>query len=280
MTDSRKKEPEAETDVPATAQETLVAELASQVFAGRPERLVDAVVAQVPLAPEQARAAMTSVTETLAALALADAPEAPSATVKERLKKTLAAKARSTRRALLVMDMLNDHLTPGRPLEVPRAREIVPALMAKLEAARKDKMPVVYVCDVHEPDDSDFDEWAVHNLRGSEGAEVWPALAPKPGDLVVEKPTYSAFSRSSLQTKLEELAVDTLVITGCATELGMLATATDALQRGFAVEMPPDTQAGMGEASEKMTLGLLHVMRPYGPARAELLARLRSARAG
>lgn len=273
MTDSRKKEPE--TEVPATAQETLVAELAGQVFAGRPERLLDVVVAQVPLAPEQARAVMTSVTETLAALALADAPIAPPASVKERLKKTLAAKAHPTRRALLVLDMLNDHLTPGRALEVPRARDIVPALMAKLEAAREEKMPVVYVCDVHEPDDSDFDAWTVHNLRGTEGAAVWPALAPKPGDLVIEKPTYSAFSRSSLQARLEELRVDTLVMTGCATELGMLATATDALQRGFAIEIPPATQAGMSEASEQMALGLLHVMRPYGPARAELLARLR-----
>ncbi|HEX7666188.1 MAG TPA: isochorismatase family cysteine hydrolase [Polyangiaceae bacterium] len=277
MSEKAKKSGETTVDTPPTAQEILTAELAGQVFAGRPERLVDVALGMVPLPPEHARAAMTSVTETLAALALADTPEAPSPAVKARIVKTLAARAKGGKRALLVVDMLNDHLTPGLPLEVPRAREIVGALAKRIDRARSAKMPIVYVCDAHEPGDTDLEAWAVHNLAGSHGAEVWPELAPKPGDLVVHKPTYSAFQRSNLQAVLEDLKVDTLVMTGCSTELGLLATATDALQRGYAIEMPPDTQAGMSEASEKMALGLLHVMPPYGPARQELLARVRAA---
>jgi hypothetical protein len=46
-----------------------------------------------------------------------------------------------------------------------------------------------------------------------------------------------------------------------------LATATEALQRGFAVEVPPDSQAGANEITERVAMGVLAIMPPYGPAR-------------
>jgi nicotinamidase-related amidase len=175
------------------------------------------------------------------------------------------------RKAVLVVDMLNDHLVPGRPLEVPRARGIVPALVARLEQARRENVPVVYVLDEHEPGDSDLDLWGSHNVKGTEGAAIWPALTPKSGDRLVRKPTYSAFTRSNLADVLSELRVDTLVLTGCLTEVGLLATATDAMQRGFAVEIPPDSQAGATAQSEHVALGIVGLLGPYGPARQALL---------
>jgi nicotinamidase-related amidase len=111
-------------------------------------------------------------------------------------------------------------------------------------------------------------------VKGTEGAEVWPALAPHAADLVVHKPTYSGFTGSRLDEVLAGLRVDTLVLTGCLTEVGVLATATDALQRGYAVEVPPATQAGASEVNENVALGVLRLLTPYGPARAALLARL------
>lgn len=272
-------------DEALSPHEALAVELSAQLMSGRPQRLLDLAIAQLPIPPEVARHEVAGVTEALATLAfLAPAAEKnepplqPSKGLRDRIMKTLSAKMQTAtppaRRALLVIDMLNDHLLPGRPLEVPRAREIIPALEARIEAARKDNMPVVYICDRHEPDDTDLDEWAVHNVRGTEGAEVWPSLAPKPGDRVVNKSTYSAFTGSDLAHVLDDLKIDTLVLSGCSTELGMLATATDALQRGYAIEIPRDTQAGMIEASEQMALVMLSIMPPYLPARAKLLQEL------
>jgi nicotinamidase-related amidase len=268
------------TESAPTPQEELTSEIAAQILSGRPQRLLDMAIAQLPIPPEVALRELAAVNEALAALAhdpqLVDKNALPSAGLRDRILKTLSSKSQTKpiRRALLVIDMLNDHLTPGRPLEVPRARAIIPALEARIEAARKESTPIVYVCDQHEPNDSDMEEWAVHNVRGTEGAEVWPTLAPKSGDRVVHKPTYSAFTRSDLAEVLKDLKVDTLVLSGCSTELGMLATATDALQRGYAIEIPRDTQAGMIEASEQMALVMLSVMPPYGPAREQLLAQL------
>lgn len=272
----KKKETPAKSpaDTSATAQELLTAELAGQLFSGRPDRLIEVAVAQLPAA-DHARRELSNVRETLAALALVDGAKKPSPALGARIRKSIATRARAPKKALLVIDMLNDHLTPGRPLEVPRARDVVPALQRRIAEARRDRVPVVYVCDEHDPNDSDLDAWAVHNVRGTEGAEIWPALAPAAGDAIVKKPTYSAFSRSNLGDVLDALGVDTLVMTGCATELGMLATAMDALTRGYAIEIPPDSQAGVSEASEHTAMTIVSLMPPYGPAREELLARRR-----
>jgi nicotinamidase-related amidase len=265
---SRATPPEstAESADALTAHDVLTVELSTQILSGRPQRLLDMAIAQLPIPPEVAARELAAVNEALASLALSnevDKNAVPSAGLRARILNTLAARSQTKpiRRALLV-------------IEVPRAREIIPALEARIEAARKDKMPIIYICDQHEPGDSDMEEWAVHNVRGTEGAEVWPTLAPKPGDAIVHKPTYSSFTRSNLAETLAALKVDTLVLSGCSTELGMLATATDALQRGYAIEIPRDTQAGMIEASEQMALVMLSVMPPYGPAREQLLAQI------
>ena len=251
--------------------EELEAELLALVAAGRPGRLIETALGPVP---DDVKEKLRATSEAFAAIAAAEAPAFPSPQVRDRVLATLKAKARPTKRALLVIDMLNDHLTPGRPMEVPRARDIVPALQKRLADARKEGVPVVYVCDEHDPDDTDLDIWSTHNVRGSQGAEVWPAIAPAAGDRVVKKPSYSAFTHSDLADVLAELGVDTLVLTGCVTEIGIMATATDALQRGYAIEVPKDAQAGANAQAEEVTLGVLNVLAPYGPARDQLLARL------
>ena len=217
------------------------------------------------------------------ALARAADPEPPSAALRQRILATLTARKVETRHggaALVVLDMINEHLTPGMPLEVPRAREIVPALQERLSRARAGGVPVVYIVDEHDPDDVDMDGvegWGAHAVRGSEGTEVWSELAPQEGDRVIKKATYSAFTGSELGRVLDDLQIDTIELTGCLTELGMLATATDALQRGFVVEVPRDeTQAGSHEMSSSSGVsarGPLAIMPPYGQRVARLASK-------
>ncbi len=237
-------------------------------LAVRPDRLERALLGLTPgLVPVvcEARAGLT-------ALALALDAEEPAPRTRERLLEALAqASSRAPRRAVLVVDMIHDHLAPGAALEVPRARAIVPALEARLADARRRGQPIVYVVDAHDPDDPDLDAWGTHALRGTQGAAVWTPLAPTPEDLVVEKPSYSAFHATTLDATLAAMEVDTLVLTGCLTEIGLFATATDAMQRGYAVEVPPDSQAGVAEELERATLAALSLMAPYGPARRTLL---------
>lgn len=254
------------------------ADLLGFVLARRPERVTDLAV---PTLPPGARAALGATTDAIAALALAEPPLAPSAGLRARILETIAQRSSAgaaPRRAILVCDMLNDHLEPGMPLEVPRARDIVPALAARLDDARARGVPVVYVLDRHaDTSDPEFDAWPVHNVEGTHGAEVWPALAPKPSDRQVTKPSFSAFFATDLEKVLDELAIDTVVLTGCATEVQLMATATDALQKGFAVEVPRDSQAGASEVGEQVAMATLAALAPYQPARNARLARVRAA---
>jgi len=247
-------------------------EILEVVLARRPDRVAQAAL---DLMPEAMRREVIAMQEEIAALALAEPAAVPAPEVKAKL--LAAVRAVKPRRALLVIDMINDHLTPGRVLEVPRARAIVPALAARIAAARNEKTPVVYVLDRHDPTDSDLEDWGVHAVEGTEGAEVWPELAPEKSDVIVTKPSYSSFYRSNLADVLEKLAVDTLELTGCSTEVQLLSTATDALQLGFAVEVPPELQAGTSEEAEHSALRTMHFLVPYKPAREARLARITSA---
>jgi nicotinamidase-related amidase len=252
--------------------EDAMADLAAFVLAGRPERIDEGYLA---LAPPEMREGVRGVREALSLLAFAEPAATPASALRERIVKSV--RARTPRRALVVIDMIRDHLEPGCLLEVPRARAIVPALQARLDDARKRGVPVIYVVDEHDADDPDLDAWGTHAVKGSGGTDVWPEIATQPGDRVVKKASYSSFFETELDAVLEDLGVDTLTLTGCLTEIGIMATATDALQRGFVVEVPPDAQAGAAEELERAALGTLSVMAPYGPARQKRLERLAQA---
>jgi nicotinamidase-related amidase len=240
----------------------------------RPDRLTKLMLEGMPA---EARAEQVATSEAIAALGVTAEPITPSGALKDRIFATLRERAKNApKRAVVVCDMINDHLVPGRVLEVPRARAIVPALAARLTSARASGVPVVYVLDRHAADDPELDVWGSHAIEGTDGAEVWPALAPKPGDKVVTKPSYSGFHGTDLEAVLDSLAVDTIVLTGCATEVQLMATATDALQLGFAVEMPPDSQAGAAEPAEQVTMAVLAALVPYAPARIKRLERARA----
>lgn len=58
--------------------------------------------------------------------------------------------------AILVIDMLNDFVLKGAPLEVPRARQIISHIKKRLARAAREHVPVIYVCDRHRKEDPEF----------------------------------------------------------------------------------------------------------------------------
>lgn len=236
-------------------------QILAMILAQTPDRVIDVVVTPSP----DDSAAVVQLRSDLAMLALDVEPVAPPAALRDRLFAARPRPLRPKRPVVLVLDMIVDHLEPGKALEVPRARNIVPALQRRLAEARSRSIPVVFACDSHAEGDPDFQVWPEHALEGTAGAEVWPDLAPEPGDHVIKKPTYSAFNRSGLAPLLDELGADQIILTGCATELGLAATATEALQRGYVVTIPQDSHAGVSELAEQVTLLTLATMPPYDP---------------
>lgn len=149
--------------------------------------------------------------------------------------------------ALLVIDMLEDFVRPGAPLEVPQTREILPALRRRLQRARRTGELVVYLCDSHRKNDPEFARmgWPPHAVAGTPGAAVVREVSPEPGDVVVEKNTYSGFHRTGLDALLRRHGVKSLALSGCVTNICILYTAADAAMRGYDVTVDETLVAGL-----------------------------------
>ncbi len=181
----------------------------------------------------------------------------------------------SGKKALIVIDMLNDFVRPGAPLEVPETRAILPALRRRIASARREGELVVYVCDSHRKNDPEFARmgWPPHAVEGTPGAGVVPSLAPEPGDVVVEKRTYSGFHATPLHFILRKNGIRSLTLAGCVTNICILYTAADAAMRGydatvderFVAGLAPDAHAFALDQMERV-LGVRVVRRPVRSA--------------
>ena len=158
--------------------------------------------------------------------------------------------------ALLVIDMLNDFTLGGAPLRVPENQKRLVAMQREVARARAEDVPVIYVCDSHEPDDREFEVmgWPPHAVKGTEGARVVDELAPEAGDEVVEKNTYSGFYQTRLEELLRARGIEALTIIGCVTDICIMHTASDAALRGFTVRVPRDAAAPLDPEEHEFAL--------------------------
>lgn len=148
-------------------------------------------------------------------------------------------------KALIIIDMLNDFVLEGAPLEVPSTRDVIPNIQREIDHARKEGVAVIYVCDSHVPDDKEFDIWPRHGVKGTAGARIIKELTPGENDIIVEKKSYSAFYNTRLDEVLGRLGVHELIITGCVTNICIMYTAYEALLRSYRVSVPRDCSAGL-----------------------------------
>ncbi len=159
-----------------------------------------------------------------------------------------------TKKALLVIDMLNDFLLKGAPLEVSKGREILPALKGRIEEARREGIPIIYICDNHDKDDEEFKVWLPHAISGTKGAEVIKELKPEEKDYIIGKKKYSGFFETELDATLRKLGIKKLIITGLVTNICVLYTAADAVMRGYQVTVPKDSIAALSKEDGRFAL--------------------------
>ncbi len=161
--------------------------------------------------------------------------------------------------ALLIIDMLNDFVLPGAPLEVPAARTIIPVIKSEIEKARAIGNPVIYLCDAHEQDDKEFRKfgWPAHAVKGTKGAEIIEELTPTVHDIVIPKKTYSGFFGTVLDATLKRLGVNSVRLTGDVTHICVLFTASDAVLRDYAVTVVEDGVAGLTEEDHEAALRIM-----------------------
>ncbi len=153
--------------------------------------------------------------------------------------------------ALIVVDMQNDFVAPGAPLESSAGRAMVPHLKQALACCREHGIPVIYTAHVHRP--GGFDQGLLAHapaigrgealVVGSPGVAIFPEIAPYDDEIVITKHRFSAFYGTDLEIILRGLGVTTVVITGVTTENCCHATARDAFFRDFQVVFLADATA-------------------------------------
>ena len=160
------------------------------------------------------------------------------------------------KKALVVVDMLNDFVRPGAPLEVPETRAILPALRRRIRKARREGELVAYVCDAHRKDDPEFARmgWPPHAVEGTPGAAVVAAIAPEPGDVVVEKRTYSGFYGTTLHFALRRHGIRNLTLAGCVSNICILFISAEAAIRGYDVTVEERYVAGLSRKDHAFAL--------------------------
>ena len=168
------------------------------------------------------------------------------------------------RTALVVVDMQNYFVKPGFQGEVPAARDIVPAINRGAQALRARGGAVVWI--QTDATGSEVDWSFAHRYmmgakrtqrrlaelsKGAEGYELWHAMDARPSDLYVVKRRYSAFIQGSspLEQELRSRGVDTVLITGTATNVCCESTARDAMMLDFRTVMLAD---GLAAAKEPL----------------------------
>ena len=164
--------------------------------------------------------------------------------------------------AVLVIDMQNEFGAEGgmfarAGIDITPIRAAVAPTAQVLAAARKKKIPVIYLKMQHRPDLADMGAAdAPHHIKhsrllvgssvdapdGSEnrilveghwGTEIIPELSPEAGDIIVAKHRYSGFFETALDGILRGLDVKQLVVTGCTTSICVDATIRDATYRDY-----------------------------------------------
>lgn len=104
-----------------------------------------------------------------------------------------------------------------------------------INGARENGSPVIYVRHEHAR--------YAPMMRGADGWQIHPAVAPEPGDPIMDKQACDAFYGTPLAATLEELGVGRLIITGMQTELCVDTACRSALHRDFDVVLASDAHS-------------------------------------
>lgn len=178
--------------------------------------------------------------------------------------------------AHIVVDLQNGFMAPGQPAEIPAAREIVPNVNRISAALRLAGGLVVYIQNTIDATAKEtWSNWFTYMsgekraglmdeafADGSYGHSLWPGLELLPGDLTVKKTRFGAFvpGSSDLHAVLQTRNIDTLIISGTATNVCCESTARDAMMMNYKVIFVSDGTATYNDEEHNATLGIMLAM--------------------
>ena len=162
------------------------------------------------------------------------------------------------RTALINVDMQNCFVH-GSPIAAPDGLVILERINRLAAACRKAGILVIHASIVVRPDGSNLGVLAEFSPpvregilnKGSESAALHNGLVVDRRDILLEKPRFGAFHGTDLELILRKSGIDTIIISGVATNVCCETTAREAAVRDFHVFFLSDgtATATMGDVS-------------------------------
>lgn len=183
------------------------------------------------------------------------------------------------RTALVMIDLQRDFIEAGGfgstlGNDVTRLAAILPTAGRLLAAARRHGLAVIHTKEAHRPDLSDCPpaKRARGNARlrigdpgpmgrilisGEPGNDIVAAVAPAPGELVIEKPGKGAFYRTALGDELERRGIGHLIFAGVTAEVCVQTSMREANDRGFECLLVEDATESYFPEFKAATLAMI-----------------------
>ena len=168
----------------------------------------------------------------------------------------LAAEQAHGGKALLIIDMISAWDFPNAGKLAAGAATIAPRIATLKRRCQSAGVPAIYVNDNHGYWRSDFGQLVLLSMQREDGPgrRIVEALRPGPDDYSVLKPKHSAFFATPLDLLLRHLRVNSLIVTGVATDQCIAMSAADARMRDYDVLVPEDCVAA--QTAERNRRGL------------------------
>jgi len=163
------------------------------------------------------------------------------------------------RPAVLVVDVTNGFTDPESPVGADLSA-VIDEINRVLEVARTSRVPVIFTSIAYEDPEVEGGFWvkkipALRVLRkGTAAVAVDARLDRRSSEPIIYKCYTSSFFGTHLQTLLQHLGVDTLVVCGTSTSGCIRATACDAVQLAFRCIVPETAVGDRAEAPHRANL--------------------------
>lgn len=162
------------------------------------------------------------------------------------------------RTALVVIDLQKGIV--GLPTVPVPGADVVRNAIRLAGACRAAGAPVVLVRVTPSADGADAlrpaaDQPSTLGLTLPEGwADLVPELGPQPGDLVITKRQWGAFYGTELDLQMRRRGIDTLILCGIATNIGVESTARDAYERNYRQIFASDAMAARSAEEHEISI--------------------------
>ncbi len=190
--------------------------------------------------------------------------------------------------ALVVIDVQYDFTDPKAPVSCPACsvkggtKQVIKNIKKVVDAARKANIPIIFTKESHNPDFSDYGSELLsvelsHTLSGTKAEKVVdvfkverdmkgvaPGYLARPAEYFEHKRRYNIFFRTNIEHILKTYDIDSIIVTGVATNVCVLFSSQGAHERDYVFRVIRECTAGTDDYMHEAALKFLDYLQPGG----------------